>query len=106
MFPGMWKQSRSPKVSQGPRGKRKIGLEVILFIPPSPCWAGMPLPTKLRGCVALKLAAVNVVSDTIDLIIADLTFLMHGKSLLTEPRSNASPTSTAGPLKGLRTFPV
>lgn len=40
-----------------------------------------PSPTKLRGFVALKLTAVNVVSDIlIDLIIADLTVFdaQHG----------------------------
>lgn len=57
------KELVSKMCHKGHLGKRNKGLEVILFIPHPPARLECPSPTKLKSCVALKLAAVNVVSD-------------------------------------------
>ena len=108
-FQGCGNRADLQKVSQGPGGKEEEGFRSDFIHPPSPCWAGMPPPpTKLRGYVALKLAAVNVVSDIlIDLIIADLTFFDGRQVLINRTQEQClSPISTAGPLKASRSFPV
>ena len=107
-FQGCGNTASLQRCHKGHVGKRKIGLEVILFIPRPPAGLECPSPTNLRSCVALKLAAVNVVSDIlIDLIIADLTFFDARQVFINGTQEQClSPTSTAGPLKASRTFPV
>ena len=101
------KELVSKMCHKGHLGKRNKGLEVILFIPHPPARLECPSPTKLKSRVALKLAAVNVVSDIlIDLIIADPTVFDAQQVFINRTQEQCLfPTSTAGPLEASKTFP-